>query len=276
MAQDKRPFIIKPFHIECPEKIEGFSLYENFRFEFCVLDEIPEILRRQSGLPQIEFDNCTFAESRALECLAEYKSLRKVRLFQSFGKKGLVSLTTLYSALTRLKHLERLELIRCGLTEFPEVLSQLTDLKELILWGNDEIKQFPKSLGKLTSLQKLDISCCKLKEYPDAVSKLTHLKELKIWGNEEISTLPNSLGQLTLLEKLDVSSCGFQKFPEAICKLTSLETLTMIANLHVISVPRSLAKLTHLKITECKRMQTRRLSRYCVADAFFGNSEGVS
>ena len=247
MEQDKRPFIIKPFHIECPEKIEGFSLYENFRFEFCVLDEIPEILRRQSGLPQIEFDNCTFAESRALERLAEYKSLRKVRLFQSFGKKGLVSLTTLYSVLTRLKHLERLELIRCGFTEFPEVLSQLTDLKELILWGNDEIKEFPKSLGKLTSLQKLDISCCKLKEYPGAVSKLTHLKELKIWGNEEISTLPNSLGQLTLLEKLDVSSCGFRKFPEAICKLTSLETLTMIANLHVISVPRSLAKLTRLK-----------------------------
>ena len=266
MAQEKCTFIVKlvPGKNQCPEKIEGLSLHENIRFEFCVLDEIPEVLRRHGmhGLSQIEFDNCTFRGSRALEGLAEFKSLRRVHIFQNRPEKDLDSLTPLtklllleklivtlsHSTLTKLKHLETLELIKCGLTEFPEVLGDLTNLKDLILWGNEEIKQFPKSLAKLTSLQKLDISCCRLKEYPTIVSKLTHLKELKFWGNEDVSSLPNSLGQLTLLEKLDVSSCGFRKFPEAICKLTSLKTLIMIANVHVLtSIPRSLAKLTNLE-----------------------------
>ena len=222
------------------------------------------------GLSQIEFDNCTFRGIRALEGLAEFKSLRRVRMFQNRpekiptqpGKQLLLEklVATLFrSILTELKHLETLELIKCGLTYIPEVLVDLTNLKELILWGN-EIEQFPKSLVKLTSLQKLDISCCRLKEYPAVVSKLSDLKELKIWGNEDISSLPNSLGQLTLLKKLDVSSCGFQKFPEAICKLTSLKTLIMIGNVHVLpSIPRYFSQADKLGDTKCKRMQTYRL-----------------
>lgn len=68
------------------------------------------------------------------------------------------------------------------LDEFPEEITELTDLTHLILRGNN-LKSIPPSIGKMTNLKKLVLVNNQLSTLPDEIGNLTNLKTLVLKGN---------------------------------------------------------------------------------------------
>src|SRR4028119_2077683 len=76
---------------------------------------------------------------------------------------------------------EKRELVRNKLTEFPDAVLQLTNLKTLNL-SHNQITSIPGAIGQLCHLTLLDLSSNQIPKTPDATRKL------KIWKGLLVST----------------------------------------------------------------------------------------
>jgi hypothetical protein len=112
-----------------------------------------------------------------------------------------------------------------GLTELPESLSQLTQLRQLNLSINPLIV-LPEMLGQLTQLQSLILFSDKLIALPDWLSQLTQLQTLDLSHNQ-LKVLPESLGQLTQLQSLDLAYNQLTTLPASIGQLEHLNYLRL-------------------------------------------------
>src|SRR5438045_3508355 len=65
------------------------------------------------------------------------------------------------------------------LTELPESLSELTQLRSLNL-SNNQLAALPESLDQLTQLESLNLSINKLTEIPEWLGRLTQLQSLRL------------------------------------------------------------------------------------------------
>ena len=141
-----------------------------------------------------------------------------------------------------------------SLTELPESLGQLTNLKELIISNNNNLTKLPESLGGLTNLTHLIISRnYNLSSLPESLGQLTNLIKLVISNNNSLSVLPESLGSstnLTNLTILDISNNNsLTKLPESLENLTNLTDLIISNNNSLTELPESLGQLTNLVIS---------------------------
>src|SRR5688572_10135937 len=98
-----------------------------------------------------------------------------------------------------------LDLSSMELTELPESIGQLTQLKKLDLGWNyidekqkNQLTALPEALGKLTQLQTLNLSQNQLTDLPESLGQLMQLQELDLTDNKLIIT-PNILTKLTNL-----------------------------------------------------------------------------
>jgi internalin A len=144
-----------------------------------------------------------------------------------------------------------LDLRSMQLTELPESIGQLKQLRELDLsWDYSDEKQknqltaLPPSLGQLTQLTVLDLSSNQLTSLPDSLGQLTQLTSLNLSENQ-LTSLPPSLGQLTQLTSLNLSENQLTSLPPSLGQLTQLQTLNLSYN-QLTSLPDSLGQLTQL------------------------------
>ena len=139
---------------------------------------------------------------------------------------------------------EELNLSGMGLTELPESLGRLTQLRSLELSGN-QLKELPESLGQLTQLQTLNLCNNQLTSLAESLGQLTQLQTLLLNGNQ-LTSLPESLGQLTQLRELFLPNNQLTSLPESLGRLTQLQRLHVFDN-QLTSVPESLGWLTQLE-----------------------------
>lgn len=131
-----------------------------------------------------------------------------------------------------------------GLTSWPESLSQLTQLRRLILSGN-QLTSLPDSIGQLTKLGSLLLDGNQLEALPESLGQLTQLQELAL-SNNKLTALPESLGQLRRLEKLDLSRNWLTVLPDSLGQLSQLRELVLSGN-QLTTLPESLGQLTQLQ-----------------------------
>ncbi|MEM8640497.1 MAG: leucine-rich repeat domain-containing protein [Cyanobacteria bacterium P01_G01_bin.54] len=147
------------------------------------------------------------------------------------------------------------------LTELPEWLGQLTQLKELSFgndFGGNQLKELPECLGQLTHLQSLYLSSNKLEELPEWLVQLTHLQLLNLSSNK-LTELPEWLGQLKGLQSLSLSENQLKKLPEWLGQLTYLQSLYLSHN-QLKELPDSLGQLTQLQVLYLSHNQLKELS----------------
>ena len=170
-------------------------------------------------------------------------------------------------------HAVVLDLEHTGLTELPEPVGFLAELRELWLAGNELVKlplavgcllrlrtldldgnaltMLPASIEHLVGLEALYCNSNRLVAVPDSIGKLRALKELRLSDNRLgapgvcLGALPEEFGSLRSLRTLWLARNALSVVPDAICRLIGLEDLDLAGNA-LVALPRELVKLKRL------------------------------
>jgi len=184
------------------------------------IDQLPNLLH----LEKLEIDNYNY-KTTDLSPLKNIKSLNDINIFSSDYCDG------------------------CSLTEIPEVILSLTNLKRLTIEYN-EIKSIPDDIANLKNLEYLQLGDNELESVSSKISKLENLKEIDLSDND-IKKLPAEFGNLKNLEILNLSSCRYlTNYSDFIGNLKNLKTLYIIySNLYsnLSEVPKEIGNLTNLE-----------------------------
>ncbi|MEG4320267.1 MULTISPECIES: COR domain-containing protein [unclassified Microcoleus] len=131
------------------------------------------------------------------------------------------------------------------LTEFPDVVLQLTNLKRLLIADN-QITVIPDAIGQLSNLRELNLSDNHISVIPDAIGQLSNLTRLDLNSNQ-ITVIPEDLGQLSNLSELSLSSNQITCIPEDLAQLSNLTWLDLSSN-QITCIPEDLAQLSNLTL----------------------------
>lgn len=137
-----------------------------------------------------------------------------------------------------------LDLSGLGLTELPEEIASLTQLRSLYL-SHNQLTELPEAIASLTQLQSLRLSDNQLTELPEAIASLTQLQELNLRSNQ-LTELPEAIASLTQLQSLDLSSNQLTELPAAVTSLTQLQTLNLSSN-QLTELPAAVTSLNKLQ-----------------------------
>jgi tRNA A-37 threonylcarbamoyl transferase component Bud32 len=138
--------------------------------------------------------------------------------------------------------LEILDLSSNQLSDLPEELSQLTNLR-IIFASNNLFTHLPDVLGTLPKLEMVGFKTNQIKTVNEQ-SLPTQLRWLILTDNA-IEVLPHSLGERPRLQKLALAGNKIRVLPESMENLSSLELVRLSAN-QLTEFPEFLIKLPKL------------------------------
>ena len=138
--------------------------------------------------------------------------------------------------------LEILDLSGNQLSDLPEELSQLTNLR-IIFASNNLFTHLPDVLGSLPKLEMIGFKTNQIK----TVSEQSLPNQLRwlILTDNAIEVLPHSLGERPRLQKLALAGNKIRVLPESMKNLSSLELVRLSAN-QLTEFPEFLIKLPKL------------------------------
>jgi C-terminal of Roc, COR, domain/Ras of Complex, Roc, domain of DAPkinase/Leucine rich repeat/Leucine Rich repeats (2 copies) len=138
-----------------------------------------------------------------------------------------------------------LNLSGMNLTEVPEAIASLTQLKTLDLSYN-KLTSVPVEITFLPQLIALDLSRGQLTSVPIEIASLARLKTLYLSDNQ-LTSIPAEIASLTQLTTLNLSYNKLTSVPVGIASLTQLTGFDLSGN-ELTSMPEGIASLTQLKI----------------------------
>ena len=160
--------------------------------------------------------------------------------------------------LAGLRGLTVLNISANGITELPEELGSLVNLKQLFLAENS-LQEIPRCLLRLFRLEDLDIAHNRLRSVQPQIKKLKQLRKLNLASNL-IPEIPLSIGDLTKLTHLNLSGNQIGELPSQMGKLISLRKLNLNFN-QIYQIPQSFANLGSLEILLLAANRIREIPR---------------
>ncbi|MEA5467065.1 leucine-rich repeat domain-containing protein [Leptothoe sp. PORK10 BA2] len=164
------------------------------------------------------------------------------------------------------RKLKKLDLSGLGLSELPEELWQLTQLKVLVLgkydWAKrkyvgNRLTQIPPEIGNLSSLTALYLAENQLTQLPEELTTLTNLRFLELSENK-LGHLPQRLGKLSKLRSLKLGNNLLSELPPEIVQLTALTKLGLRGN-KLTELPPEIVQITALTLLDLSSNQLREL-----------------
>ncbi|PML49557.1 protein kinase [Vibrio lentus] len=165
----------------------------------------------------------------------------------------------------QLKGIKRLKLSE-GLTEFPLEILELADSLEILDLSGNQLSDLPEELSQLTNLRIIFASNNLFTHLPDVLGLLPKLEMVGFKTNQiktvseqslpiqlrwliltdnEIEVLPSSLGERPRLQKLALAGNKIRVLPESMENLSNLELVRLSAN-QLTEFPEFLIKLPKL------------------------------
>ena len=157
------------------------------------------------------------------------------------------NLTDIPEQIFQLHNLKLLFLHNNMLTTIPLGIGQLKQLKTLNCYGN-LITQLPPDIGELTSLQYLFVNDNMLRSLPDEITNLSNLTCLWCYGNN-LSSLPNDIHKLSKLEILLAYHNSLKSISNTIGQILSLKKLNLNNN-QLTRLPYSIIHIPGLEQLE--------------------------
>jgi len=132
--------------------------------------------------------------------------------------------------------------------EIPDELTNLTQLRTLLLSGNRLSGLIPDGIQRLTELERLNLSVNSLSgPIPAELGKLSHLRVLDIFDNSFNGDIPASLGNLSELKSLNLEGNSLTgEIPLDLSNLWKLEWLGLRDNQLSGQIPHELGALPQL------------------------------
>ncbi|KAL6069530.1 hypothetical protein QOT17_007553 [Balamuthia mandrillaris] len=170
-------------------------------------------------------------------------------LLQPFARSttcdlSLQGLTSLPSAVGRLRALTACHLSHNALSALPREFGQLTALTLCDLSFN-ALSALPREFGQLTALAKCNLSSNKLTCLPREFGQLRALAECNL-RNNELAALPREFGRLTALTHCNLSNNKLTALPREFGQLGALRYCHLPNNL-LTALPREFGRLTALR-----------------------------
>uniref|UniRef100_A0A2K6N2R1 Erbin n=1 Tax=Rhinopithecus bieti TaxID=61621 RepID=A0A2K6N2R1_RHIBE len=150
----------------------------------------------------------------------------------------------LSKTMNRLTQLERLDLGSNEFTEVPEVLEQLSGLKEFWMDAN-RLTFIPGFIGSLKQLTYLDVSKNNIEMVEEGISACENLQDLLLSSNS-LQQLPETIGSLKNITTLKIDENQLMYLPDSIGGLISVEELDCSFN-EVEALPSSIGQLTNIR-----------------------------
>lgn len=135
---------------------------------------------------------------------------------------------------------DRLYISGHRLTELPERIRELTELRDLEIFEQD-LYRLPEALFDLSKLEHLKIMTADLERIPSSIARLKNLKTLciqcassdrptpgyQVKPKEQIglNRIPPEIGELEQLERLTIQYTSIQELPIELAKLKQLRSL---------------------------------------------------
>ncbi|EAY30371.1 leucine-rich repeat domain-containing protein [Microscilla marina] len=129
--------------------------------------------------------------------------------------------TNIAEELQKLSKLHTLSIVYDG--DFPEVITRLKNLEELIL-TQGKINNISKNISLLKKLRIFQFNVTRYEKFPQEITKLNNLETLGLMDNK-IEEIPASIESLRNLEKLILANNPLQKISPKITGLKKLKAL---------------------------------------------------
>ena len=145
---------------------------------------------------------------------------------------------------------EEIELDNNNLTgEIPLELTNLSNLRKLIVWRNQLTGNIPSNLGNLTNLEEIYAANNGLTgAIPPELGNLSSLESLNLHDNQLEGSIPGALGSLSNLRLLLLSSNQLSgAIPPELGSLASVQTLQLNGNQLTGGIPSELGSLSNLR-----------------------------
>ena len=152
-------------------------------------------------------------------------------------------LTEFPEVVLQLTNLKILNLRNNQITVIPEAIDQLWNVTQLVL-GDNQITKIPEPIGQLSNLTELNLSYNQISVIPEAIGEMLNLTQLYLSYNQ-ITKIPEAIGQLSNLTKLNLSDNQISVIPDAIGQLSNLTQLFLYNN-QITQIPDMIGKLSNL------------------------------
>ena len=163
----------------------------------------------------------------------------------------------------KISWLPNLKSLTNKIESLPEGLQNLHSLRELHIWGCNNLLSLPMNgFQGLSSLRRLRILMCnKFCSLSEGIQYLIALEDLEVYMCPKLISLPEGIQHLTALRFLQISNCeDLSSLPKQIGCLTSLSYFQIWECPNLMSIPDELQNLTALKtllIYGCPHLEKR-------------------
>ncbi|KAF6035144.1 hypothetical protein EB796_006545 [Bugula neritina] len=141
-----------------PDVICSLSSLTKLLLASCQLRDLPERFKALSNLQILQIFEANFANGLP-EAISELSMLKQLVLVQC-------NLRDIPMSLSKLQHLEKLEISLNKFTHLPKVIYKLNNLNELDFSSNKELRQMEPDLLTLNNLNQLNCVGCELLKLP--------------------------------------------------------------------------------------------------------------
>lgn len=158
--------------------------------------------------------------------------------------------TNIPATLDNLVNLEDVDFSTNDLTEVPDALFKLKNLKRLNLADN-MIEKISPYCDCWEKMEVLNFSRNRLKALPDFVTKMSKLRKLFVNGNQlDFDGIPAGMGKLLQLEVFHAAYNNLELIPEGLCRCVKLKKIKLNNN-RLVTLPESVhyfSDLTELDV----------------------------
>ncbi|RWR91864.1 putative disease resistance protein RGA1 [Cinnamomum micranthum f. kanehirae] len=156
-------------------------------------------------------------------------------------------ITELPESIGDLLQLRYLDLSRTVIEMLSESTTRLYNLQTLILESCEKLVEVPESIGDLLQLRYLDLSRTVIERLPESTTRLYNLQTLILKGCRKLVEVPESIGDLLQLHYLDLSCTKIERLPESTTRLYNLQTLNLSGCRRLVELPSDLSNLVNLR-----------------------------
>lgn len=202
------------------------------------LDKFPKNIEKCRSLKIISIFSSSI--EKLPETIGNLSLLEELHLQQCF------EISYLPLTLKNCKLLENISISNCNFKEFPSILFELENLKNIDISSND-ISILPEKISILKKLDYLKIDNTKIKEIPDSIELCVSLREIHA-KNSYLETIPETIGKLENLEYLYCPGTRLKIIPENLLCCSKIKIID-VEKTYVEKLP-NLGVLTNLKLID--------------------------